>query len=642
MLPSRKLEELRVVVHRHLQANDIYSQLRSFVTDFVKEKDTSGLTSEDELLQAVQEKGVVDELLKSLREEGTGTSVAFGPSFGSGVLPLKLPAFEDADESSRRGRSHSDLPKSGGVYLHIRILSGSAFGIDGDEDPHSQCTLHMAFKGQRCSSRPVTYEAEPQFDDSFLVTLRESKESGSPLLHIQEKIEVVVVRTEKSGETSLVGTQKIDWRKVLSSGFLSLAVELLGSANAGGAALSAGVLNLRLQLLPSAKRFILPEIEVGRTAAQERASEGQIERKFFAFAKSWWKEYLSLRPSHAQRIVKIFGAAEDGSLRPVFSFLADVRPGRYLESPRHALRFVSVLPLDSDETFGEGRSDIWHSLHTVLAKGKATVEEKGILLCSLLHSFGLDAYCVMGSCTADSGANHGVVWCVSLTPGMEWGAGEGVVLWDPLGGGRYDNLNASVRDIPLNTVGCIFNKNNFLANIQASDAIGHVRFDIGNPRHWKAMGSAMVQPVAESLTPSSGPIPLLPSTHNVFQIEQAVEDTLRALVVEHRRHLGLYTLWDESLGFILSSALSAYETERIVGVTVGNADFQHSVKRAVPEGNTFKGFPVQFVHRDPARMMGALKASTVAQDILATRGDGVSFGLRVKAFAYAESAISVW
>mmetsp|Transcript_5359 Transcript_5359/g.12091 ORF Transcript_5359/g.12091 Transcript_5359/m.12091 type:complete len:111 (-) Transcript_5359:809-1141(-) len=108
------------------------------------------------------------------------------------------------------------------------------------------------------------------------------------------------------------------------------------------------------------------------------------------------------------------------------------------------------------------------------------------------------------------------------------------------------------------------------------------------------MGSAMVQPVAESLTPSSGPIPLLPSTHNVFQIEQAVEDTLRALVVEHRRHLGLYTLWDESLGFILSSALSAYETERIVGVTVGNADFQHSVKRAVPEGNTFKVFSILF------------------------------------------------
>ena len=68
--------------------------------------------------------------------------------------------------------------------------------------------------------------------------------------------------------------------------------------------------------------------------------------------------------------------------------------------------------------------------------------------------------------------------------------------------------------------------------------------------------------------------------------------------------LGLTTLWDDQLSFILSPALWSYELERCSSAAnVGNKDFQEAVKRNVEEGFTFKGFPTQFPHRDPNKMM---------------------------------------
>ena len=37
------------------------------------------------------------------------------------------------------------------------------------------------------------------------------------------------------------------------------------------------------------------------------------------------------------------------------------------------------------------------------------------------------------------------------------------------------------------------------------------------------------------------------------------------------------------------------------GVTAGNEEFQQAVHRAVPDGHTFKGYPVQLVHRNARR-----------------------------------------
>ena len=49
---------------------------------------------------------------------------------------------------------------------------------------------------------------------------------------------------------------------------------------------------------------------------------------------------------------------------------------------------------------------------------------------------------------------------------------------------------------------------------------------------------------------------------------------------------------------MLSPALSSYELERVTGLSVGNEEFQEAVRRAVPNGHAFKGFPIQFVHKN--------------------------------------------
>lgn len=66
---------------------------------------------------------------------------------------------------------------------------------------------------------------------------------------------------------------------------------------------------------------------------------------------------------------------------------------------------------------------------------------------------------------------------------------------------------------------------------------------------------------------------------------------------------GLTTQWDDNLCYLLTPALSAYELERCVAMTsAGNKEFQEAIQWAVPQGHTFKGFPIQFVHRNPHRM----------------------------------------
>lgn len=70
--------------------------------------------------------------------------------------------------------------------------------------------------------------------------------------------------------------------------------------------------------------------------------------------------------------------------------------------------------------------------------------------------------------------------------------------------------------------------------------------------------------------------------------------------------LELATVWDNDLCHLLSPALSSYETERCLGVGgVCNEEFQDAIRRAVPDGHTFKGFPIQLLHRNARKAFNA-------------------------------------
>ncbi len=102
------------------------------------------------------------------------------------------------------------------------------------------------------------------------------------------------------------------------------------------------------------------------------------------------------------------------------------------------------------------------------------------------------------------------------------------------------------------------------------------------------------------------------------------------------------TNWDGRLSFLISPALVNYEYERISNQTYGNEEFKQSVKNYVPEGYTFKGFPLHTVDTDYDKIFGSILSSDMGKDVLYTRGDNSSFALRCKIFPYPQGINSIW
>ena len=94
---------------------------------------------------------------------------------------------------------------------------------------------------------------------------------------------------------------------------------------------------------------------------------------------------------------------------------------------------------------------------------------------------------------------------------------------------------------------------------------------------------------------------------------------------------------------MLQTALANYEFERISGQTFANDEFQSSIKNYVPEGHTFKAFPIQFTHMDTERMMHHIFQNKIGKDIVMVKGsDQVRHALRVKIVSYPENVVAVW
>lgn len=161
---------------------------------------------------------------------------------------------------------------------------------------------------------------------------------------------------------------------------------------------------------------------------------------------------------------------------------------------------------------------------------------------------------------------------------------------------------------------------------------------------WKSMSRQMIN----GLQPANGVGYLMPSLNvSVPDEEKTLEKILRDKIAGIRKNDGgnLNTSWDNQLSYLLQTALSNYEFERISkfyfnrfnslfmlgGSTFANEEFQASIKNHVPEGHTFKAFPIQFTHFDTERMIHHIYSNKVGKEIMMVRGsDQVKHAIRVK------------
>ncbi|XP_066539599.1 centrosomal protein of 76 kDa isoform X2 [Hoplias malabaricus] len=649
-LPPEKATELKQIIQEQLIKMDIHGKIRAVLAETLRAEGESGdrPLSEEDFLTALQRRGIVEEAMKELNF----TNMA-EPQTDVDALNKSPPRVSDKGLTQLKTSTISPLRR----YLYLQVLGGKAF-LEHLQEPEplpgqvcSTFTLHLHFRNQRFRSKPVPCACEPDLQEGFLLEVHRDvpgdaskMADATTMLSICDPVHMVLIKTDTSGDTTLVSSFFLDWRSVLcsTSGKTAVSVELLGVGSE--CKVPAGVLNLKLEMYPPLLETLSPEV-VSTQQSLERQKTAEKERLFLVYAKQWWREFLEIRPSHQSKLVKIFAQDENGVNRPVCSYVRVLRAGRLLESPRQAARFVSLLVQERAPVVGGGaRQEQWCTMMAFLCRNKGDCEDHATLLCSLLLGFGLDAYVCVGT----KAKNIPHTWV------MTCGTDGTVTFWESLTAHRYLHQTIDPNAPPLapqpkptypyRTLGCVFNHKAFLANCQPSDSVELCVFDFTDGSRWKAMSEEAVRSVcAPGSTSSLPPTPPLcsPSVHP-SEASNQLELEMRYLLAEHRKDLGLATVWDDHLSYVLSSALAAYELERCTGVSCGNEEFQDAVRRAVPDGHTFKGFPIHFLHRNARRAFATCLRSPFCEEIVCCRGDNVRLGLRVRVFPYPESACAVW
>ena len=454
-LDGAQKERLKGIINEHLRESNVYGKVRSFVRDFLASEAGVAL-EEDKLLTALHEKKVVEELIASMGKDGERPlSLAIGRAGAAG--PQKPLA-----------------PAKGQKFLHVQVEKGAAFTdalVDGSNlHPSAQpgsIVVHMCLQGQRHCTRAVPLAPEPEFNDGFVFRLQVAE--NEPLSALNSHLHIVVVKQTADDCTDVIGTQSVEWRRVLLSGFLAITVELTGVG--GDAAAAAGTLQLNLELMPKVANTLTSDEALSAQVRADREREAERDRRFFAAAKAWWKDFLQIRPEHAGRMVKLFARTESDVNMPVCAFVRPLRAGRALRSAGEAARFVGLIEYERLQTLGgtAGRSEVWSDMHTVLASRKGDVEEHALLLCSLLLGFRFDCFCAIGS--TQSGDPH--MWVVSVETDATVSAEPKVTFWESLTGARYSHYASADAPSALKygRIGCLFNHESFYANIQPDDSV---------------------------------------------------------------------------------------------------------------------------------------------------------------------------
>ncbi len=328
-----------------------------------------------------------------------------------------------------------------------------------------------------------------------------------------------------------------------------------------GTSVPAGIVEISVEMLPRGGSFSL-EDKLARRIALVRDGVAAADRSYFNYAKKWWQEYLSVGAHVNHRLIKLLAQAEDGSSRCVCSFLQPIQARHALLSAGEAARFVSSIATVRHDAVAGSKSDVWLSLHSVLASRSGDIEAHAVLLCSIFLGLELDAYVVLGHTASDephmwvmtfgdSDAAgtlfpRGLRGCIQLKCSAArlpfelyscWShlgvAGNlPITFWESTTSQRFvhkyrpsftnpSHASSSFRygakavAHKYSRVHCVFNAHNLWANVSRDDSVAATSFDLHNPAAWKAMDASVVSQVFRNRAPC-----IKPSTINVADIER--------------------------------------------------------------------------------------------------------------------------
>lgn len=568
-----RIEELRSMIDSMLSETQMYAKIRTAIAE------QSGPSS-------VNMRTILARLLSDV--ERSPVPETLGGLDGTGVSGLEM---ENA------------------LALRVELRGGASFvgeAVDASSKGSAQAVrAHLLFNGQRGSSALAAASVEPKLRGVFVFELARPRPRSvsewnellrcrMPQLRLCITRESASARNTGSSKRELVASGAVDWRRALVAAGDEVALPL---AAAGPDSVLFGdqsaVLRLALEVVslgddapletPFDEETTKREIRLSATLRAE-ASRG-----FYLYAKDWWREFLSAN-SDDDRGVRVFAHDETGELRCVCSFVAPVRAGRCLDSPRHCSRFVSLIALEKAASIAGGQSEAWHSPHAMLARRAGDVWDHATLLCSLFLGFGLDAYVALGTLKIPNDSKtqpHAWVLTVSTSDDEPQ-----VVAWESATGRRCFMVPLDAEaSAKYATLACVFNDAKLFANRQHSDKlVDGLSLDFENREKWMLLDAqrhggledrAFVSPTHDFV--------LAAARLDIPAAELALETELRNLVQSRRlTQLGLLTVWDNQLSYMLQPALAAYENERLTGRPFGNDDFQDAIRRHVPQGYCFK------------------------------------------------------
>ena len=560
------------------------------------------------------------------------------------------------------------------------LLSLDVISARGLTQRSSSLQIHILYRNQLLRSPAIEWiDEDPVFNLNFPLSVG---------LHGEEDPTILLyVSTAEHGNGSssflerkgkLLATAMVDYRVADAYPADFISVELLpcvdGDGIGDGVVHSGGLIFLRVSRSQQSVNIANnPPEEAIAIITKRQEDLLRCQREFIHTSRQWWSNCQRKYPFLQERNIKLIAKDECGHFRFVGSFINPMKSPRSLINPRFAARYVSLLPLKRDLNMTGIPDEAWHCPHAFLSRMEGNVEDHALLLCNLLLGWGLDAWVATGTIYSapKQGKGGGKSTSVNIRP-HSWVVtidkvdvtNSKVTLWETLTGSQYeiDYSGAhSVKDpdnIPahhFHEIHTLFKHDSYLFNVQPNSQVPNPRrggshhehsvtsFDLTNPKFWLPM--PLVSKSDLKLLRHPGSVLSLPEIDHLKDwgaLEFELENELKLRILDWRKENSLETAYDSNLEQIVHSALLAYEWDRAVGVTFGNADFQAAVRRYVKRGEYFKGYPTCFSHRDPMKIMQTLRASSACKDVCLLKDLNCRLGIRVKIVPYPSDTMSVW